>query len=438
MRRTFIILRLMAGILLPALSFAQTSDPLKAALGAERWLTGLRRTDATGLYWPDVRDSSASTTELYSGNSGILLFYLELAAATHEKKYLDIAGRAADHLAAAVSLTCDVNSAGLYTGQAGSIYALHQADLHIGKKAYRDAVAKLLEGMVSFVKDHANDPEAANDIVYGWAGIGLTFLYAEKEHLRPDAGQIAQSIGRILLGRQVHVAGGVRWPMFMADTARGFYMPNFSHGTAGVAYFMARLYEDHATQEYLDAAIQAGEYLQGITSPNGMIRHAEPDPAAMDRYYVSWCHGPVGTARLYHELWKITDAEKWKTAMLDAARADMVCRIPEKHTPGFWNNVSFCCGNAGIAVFYLDMYKMKGDKTYLAFADKVLDDLVNKADVHDDAWQWIQAENRRQPEFLQAQTGLMQGAAGIGLAFLRADALRKGRLPLVRLPDDPF
>jgi lantibiotic modifying enzyme len=375
---------------------------------------------------------------LYSGNSGILLFYLELAAATHDKKFMDIAGRAADHLAATVPATFDVNSAGLYTGQAGLIYALRQADLQIGKKTYRDAVARLLDGLAAFVKDHANDPEAANDIVYGWAGIGLSFLYAEREHLRPDAGQLAQSIGRILLGRQVRVTGGVRWPMFMADTARGFYMPNFSHGTAGVAYFMARLYEVHPASEYLDAAVQAGAYLLSITSPNGMIRHAEPDPAAMDRFYVSWCHGPVGTARLYHVLWKITQEEKWKVATMDAARADMVCGIPEKHSAGFWNNVSFCCGNAGMAVFYLDMYKMKRDQAYLDFANKVLDDLVKKADVQGNAWQWVQAENRRQPEFLQAQTGLMQGAAGIGLAFLRADALRKGRLPLVRLPDDPF
>jgi lantibiotic modifying enzyme len=112
--------------------------------------------------------------------------------------------------------------------------------------------------------------------------------------------------------------------------------------------------------------------------------------------------------------------------------------IPEKHSAGYWNNVSFCCGNAGIAVFYLDMYRLHGDKSYLAFADRVLDDLIRQAKVTDGSWQWEQAENRRQPDLLQAQTGLMQGAAGIGLAFLRADALRKGRTNVVRLPDDPF
>ena len=36
---------------------------------------------------------------------------------------------------------------------------------------------------------------------------------------------------------------------------------------------------------------------------------------------------------------------------------------------------------------------------------------------------WIQAEHRLHPDRLTAQTGLMQGAAGVGLTLLRLDAL---------------
>jgi hypothetical protein len=36
---------------------------------------------------------------------------------------------------------------------------------------------------------------------------------------------------------------------------------------------------------------------------------------------------------------------------------------------------------------------------------------------------WMQAEHRSRPELTQAQTGLMQGAAGIGLWFLKLDAI---------------
>jgi hypothetical protein len=42
------------------------------------------------------------------------------------------------------------------------------------------------------------------------------------------------------------------------------------------------------------------------------------------------------------------------------------------------------------------------------------------------------------PELLIAQTGLMQGAAGVGLAMLHLDGVSQRRPPLVVLPDDPF
>ena len=51
---------------------------------------------------------------------------------------------------------------------------------------------------------------------------------------------------------------------------------------------------------------------------------------------------------------------------------------------------------------------------------------------------WIHAENRIQPERTYAQTGYMQGAAGIGMLMLRMDAEEKGRGWGFRLPDSPF
>jgi len=51
---------------------------------------------------------------------------------------------------------------------------------------------------------------------------------------------------------------------------------------------------------------------------------------------------------------------------------------------------------------------------------------------------WIQAEHRVQPELLVAQTGLMQGAAGVGLALLHLDGAMERRRPFMMLPDNPF
>ena len=51
---------------------------------------------------------------------------------------------------------------------------------------------------------------------------------------------------------------------------------------------------------------------------------------------------------------------------------------------------------------------------------------------------WVQAENRVQPENLVAQTGFMQGAAGVGTFFLRLDATERGRRWAIDFPDTPF
>ena len=51
---------------------------------------------------------------------------------------------------------------------------------------------------------------------------------------------------------------------------------------------------------------------------------------------------------------------------------------------------------------------------------------------------WIQAEHRVRPELLVAQTGYMQGAAGIGSLLLELDAAERGRTAKIHLPDSPF
>lgn len=66
------------------------------------------------------------------------------------------------------------------------------------------------------------------------------------------------------------------------------------------------------------------------------------------------------------------------------------------------------------------------------------EDLLARATKDGDGLKWIQAENRVQPNLLVAQTGLMQGATGIGLWLLHMDEYDHGKKPLVILPDSPF
>ena len=91
-----------------------------------------------------------------------------------------------------------------------------------------------------------------------------------------------------------------------------------------------------------------------------------------------------------------------------------------------------------MAGFFLDLHRATGDVAYLEFARRVTDHLLNGATRTPEGLKWIQAEHRVRPEFLVAQTGYMQGAAGIGMLLLQMDAVERGEMPAIVFPDSPF
>ena len=216
-------------------------------------------------------------------------------------------------------------------------------------------------------------------------------------------------------------------------------MPNFSHGTAGIAYFLATLYQETKDKEFLNAALAGAKYLQAVAKTEGdvcLVFHNEPD--GLDLYYLGWCHGPVGTARLFYRLYQVTGDRVWMGWVKKSAQALLKSGIPEKQTPGFWNNVSQCCGSAGVAEFFLSLYKITHEREHLDFSKRVTANLLERATRDAGGMKWIQAEHRIKPDLLVAQTGYMQGAAGIGMLLLRLDDLERNKKPAVTFPDSPF
>ena len=185
--------------------------------------------------------------------------------------------------------------------------------------------------------------------------------------------------------------------------------------------------------------LAGARYLQAIAKTEGdicLVQHNQPD--GLDLYYLGWCHGPAGTARLFYQLAQVTGDKTWMAWVQKSANALLTSGIPEQRTPGFWNNVSQCCGSAGVAQFMLDLYGVTHEPKYLAFAEKMTGDLLARATRDDKGTRWVQAEHRVRPELLVAQTGYMQGAAGIGAWLLRMDAQQRKRATFVHFPDSPW
>ncbi|MHC4992439.1 MAG: lanthionine synthetase LanC family protein [Planctomycetota bacterium] len=423
---------------------------LEAALAAARWLASVRVETDAGTAWPVAPDLSPEVQRnLYSGTPGVILLHLELARATGDATHLATARAGGDDLLAAVRTRLDEDdeiSFGLWTGAAGQAHVLLDLADATGNAAYRDGARALVDLMKARDGDDGGN---VRDIIGGWAGTGLLLIEASRRLEDPGALDTAVALGRRLLTTSIAVtledgSGGRRWRMH--DTYERL-MPNFSHGTAGICYFLvmlARELDGHDAafrDRLLQAAVEGGRFLLSIAERDGdgcLIRHHEP--GGEELFYLGWCHGPVGTSRLFAALAKVTGDASWSAWPRRGATSIARSGIPEEHTPGFWNNVGVCCGAAGVGCFFLDLHATGARDEDRLFANSLFEHILDDATVvtlPDGAtgMKWVHAEHRVRPEEVAAQTGFMQGAAGIGLALLKLDAQQTGRRFGTRLPD---
>lgn len=432
---------------------------LDAAVQAAKWIRSARVATPDGYVWlqgPERPDGLSIDANLYHGGAGVILFLAQLARVTGDASYREEVSLGADALIAGLpdALTSPTQE-GLYTGVAGIGFALEQAHQATGKAEHRQGgtrcrdlllkAAKILPAASSGEAEEGEVEEGIEraewgeltDIIMGAAGAGLYLLDRARQLDDIPALRLAVKVGHRLVELGIPEAGGLKWKMG-ASLAKT--MPNFSHGTAGVAYFLATLYQNTGQPAFLDAALAGARYLQAVADTSGdgcLVFHNDQD--GKNLHYLGWCHGPAGTARLFHQLARVTQDPAWDGWVKKGARSILKSGIPEKRTPGFWNNAGQCCGDAGVADFFLRLHRLHGDPESLAFARRIADDLLRRATpTPGGGLKWVQAEHRVKPDYAYAQTGYMQGAAGIGLMLLHLDAVERGRPWDFRLPDSPF
>ena len=417
---------------------------LDAAVRAARWIRTARIETPEGYVWltgPERPEGFDTTPNLYTGSSGIVLFLLELARATGDKAHREEAAAGADALIASLpeKIRLDREESGLYTGVAGIGFTLGQVFKETGDEKYRKAAVRCRDLIHAAAQPAGQGVEwgTVTDIIGGASGTGLYLLDVARTMDDTTSRDLAVKAGLRLIELGIPEGNGRKWRM---DPTFERLMPNFSHGTAGVAYYLATLHRETGRQEFLDAALAGARYLQSIANTEGdtcLIFHDEPDNKKL--YYLGWCHGPVGTSRLWIRLDQIDGKAGWLNWAKKGAKSILASGIPEHQTPGFWNNLGQCCGSAGVADFFLDLGKLTGDATYTTFARRVTKNILDRATrTPGGALKWVHAEHRVKPEYVYAQTGYMQGAAGIGMLMLRMDRETKGRGWAGRLPDSPF
>jgi lantibiotic modifying enzyme len=411
------------------------------------WVLGHVREDG-GPWLPEVvtedwRQAAPAKDRdsLYAGIAGLAPVLAEIAqhrALSDAEQAL--ATRIVTRLSAEASVRMEPS---LYDGLAGDLTALKL--LAPGREAVAlQRLADLMTpaGWKTTLELDPGSDAPATDVIVGTAGVVMAAIWAGGEH----AESIATTGGEALLRAADPTEDGLDWGMLPGRPSR---MPNYSHGTAGVATALAVAGAALHRLDFVEAACQGARHLLAVGSLDDdgfVLPHTiPPSTREVEPVTYTWCHGPTGTSYLFAALAQAGVAE---VAGHEVAGLRQRCLhsvltsgVPQRLRPGFWDNDGRCCGTVGVGEALLDAAQDCQDParadTLLEAARTMGDALVERA-IRDEAGaRWRFLEHRQDPPLLPPGTSWMQGAAGIAAYLLRlARVIQDGpSAPVVDRPD---
>lgn len=276
---------------------------------------------------------------LYSGVAGVALFYSGLAGLTGDNGYRELALAAWQPLKRLLGSKYDrqafIRQAGLGggTGFGSLLYPLALGAKFLEEPALADLVAKAAVIPLESLQD-----DKKYDLIFGAAGaiMGLLAAYRLTGQTRL-LGQAAACGQYLLAQRQPGKQGWRAWPTIGGKLGTGF-----SHGAAGIACALLRLYEAGGDKEFLAAGQEAIAYENSLFSPDEsnwpyLFYQAEGTPPV---YWSRWCHGApgIGLGRLA------------SLAVLDTPeiRRDIEAALVNTQQTAPLEIDHLCCGNFGL------------------------------------------------------------------------------------------
>lgn len=387
----------MAKLITPEIFQKNTAeDYLKAAIDTAEWIDTLAIKTEYGRIWqalPEGQDGYREDVPLftpksmYDGSAGIGIFFIRLYEATGDTRWLTEAEEAAAHIIATkvgvewyqTTLHSEVKgiipvpgwAAGPYNGPVGEAYFLEDLYQVTGKQEYRDYV-----------------------------------LY----------------VADVLLEAAVTDERGLHWSDQEDITADG-----------GFVVFLDILYRKTGIKKYLELAKEGLTYAMNIAvgDETGRLIPYQDHPVTgptYDKYYLSTCHGPVGSTLAFRELYEITGEEIYRNWTIELSRGIVRAGAPEKHSWGFWNCQCQCCGTAGILEHFAAMYEYTGKKEFYDYMIRTADVMLSDSDHRTSGLRtWYDSWWRTIPTRVVSYPGLYVGVAGCASSLLHAYAALTGK-----------
>jgi type 2 lantibiotic biosynthesis protein LanM len=342
---------------------------------------------------------------IYDGLCGVALF---LAAAQKVVGEPDFAALARTALTTVVrdavrpdyALALFQPGIGAAAGQSSIIYALVRASEFLGEKEWVHHARRFAEML-----DAERITSDRNlDLISGAAGAALALLALYRATSLPEVLDKAVLCGEHLLQHREPSRQGPRaWKTSKEEMPTGL-----SHGAAGIAYALLKLYEATGKSSFREAALEAEAYETGVFMPevSNWPNFLVPPTDKGYGHMTSWCHGASGIALSRLAALPILDTPQVRQDISHGLRAVRLAGIQGKDT--------VCCGSMGRVETLVVAAKELGDPVYLQEARRMGSTILRRSQPPAGyALGWKKAP------FLAS---FHQGMAGIGYEYLRLAA----------------
>ena len=427
---------------------------LEAAEQIHAFLETRKVVTADGIYWQDevsllTPGKDVIDLSQYGGSSGALYFYLALYEVTGKELYKELVLQAADYLAlhwveqkatAKSSIDFEGIEYSIYTGVTGIGALLSKVYEVLPRQKDLDTIRAITKQTIEGAKKTPNGLSWGVDKSPLVGGGVVLYLYKIYALLKDEAVLAAANQGAdVILSEAIaDERGGYAWTSYAHPGQTR--VPNFECGTAGVGYILGVAYEVSGDERYLNGAKEAAKHLKAIAIPqgDGFLVPWHDNPQEETIFYVSTCHGPAGTSRLFYQLYKATKDAQYLEEIAGLYAGLRHIGVPEKQSVGYWNNVAICCGTAGVAQFLINYQIVSGREDIKEVLDLAGSILLGQKEQQEQGIAWPLAFERVKPQNLSRGISYAAGASGIGAALLQIYLFLSDKYEWRRLFDDPY
>ena len=289
---------------------------------------------------------------------------------------------------------------GAGAGQSSVIYALVRASEFLGEEEWLHHAQRFAEMLDA--EKIASDRRF--DLISGAAGAALALLALYRAAPLPEALDKATLCGEHLLQHRSASRQGLRaW-----KTVREEMLTGFSHGAAGIAYALLKLYEATGKSSFREAALEAEAYETSVFMPEVSNWPDFRNPPTEQGYghMTTWCHGAAGIALSRLAGLPILDTPQ--------VRQDISHGLQATRLAGTQGRDILCCGAMGRVEVFLVAARELGDPAYLDEARKMASSVLRRS-----RQEGKYALGWKQAPFLAS---FHQGMSGIGYEFLHLAA----------------